>query len=62
MTVFIKPKVPVWLRPQPKRPAHVVADELRSYANQVAATDPDFADQLRKRADELLDRRRDEDA
>ena len=49
-------KIPAWLEPQPKRPAHVVIRELRLYARDIEATDPDFARQLRQRADELLAR------
>jgi hypothetical protein len=49
-------ELPAWLLPKPKRPAPIVAAELRAHAKHVEAKDPGFADQLRKRAAELLDR------
>ena len=49
-------KIPAWLEPKPKRPAHLVIRELQLYARDVEATDPGFAKQLRKRADELIAR------
>jgi hypothetical protein len=59
MTTHARRPVPAWLLPKPKRPAPIVAAELREHAKHVEAKDPGFADQLRKRAAELLERAND---
>ena len=45
--------LPKWLDPPPKRPAHVVARELRLRASDVERDDPRLAAKLRHRAAKL---------